>query len=50
MDLLSDILKVVGSDEEQVWNERVASRLAELRPDVYEGWTGENVTAALNCP
>nr|WSY53820.1 cell division protein FtsK [Streptomyces sp. NBC_00886] len=47
MDLLGDILKVVGVDEEQVWNERVAARLAELRPDVYEGWKGENVTSAL---
>ncbi|MDQ1037254.1 S-DNA-T family DNA segregation ATPase FtsK/SpoIIIE [Streptomyces sp. V3I8] len=47
MDLLGDILKNVGADEEQVWNERVAARLAELRPDVYEGWTAENVTAAL---
>ena len=47
MDLLGDILKVVGADEEQVWNERVAGRLAELRPDVYEGWKGENVTSAL---
>ncbi|WP_445279645.1 cell division protein FtsK [Streptomyces sp. DSM 118148] len=47
MDLLGDIFKVVGADEEQVWNERIAARLAELRPDVYEGWTGENVTAAL---
>ncbi|MER5468033.1 cell division protein FtsK [Streptomyces sp. NPDC002685] len=47
MDLLGDILKCVGADEEQVWNERVAARLAELRPDVYDGWTGGNVTAAL---
>ncbi|WP_128380505.1 cell division protein FtsK [Streptomyces cavernae] len=47
MDLLGDILKCVGADEEQVWNERIAAHLAELRPDVYDGWTGENVTAAL---
>ncbi|MFH9938531.1 cell division protein FtsK [Streptomyces murinus] len=47
MDLLGDILKVVGADEEQVWNERIAARLTELRPDVYAGWTGENVTSAL---
>ncbi|MGW5336803.1 cell division protein FtsK [Streptomyces bauhiniae] len=47
MDVLGDILKVVGADEGKVWNERVAARLAELRPDVYEGWEGENVTAAL---
>lgn len=47
MDLLGDILKVVGADEDQVWNEHLAEHLAELRPDVYEGWTAENVTAAL---
>lgn len=47
MDLLGDILKCVGADEDQVWNERVAARLGELRPDVYEGWKAENVTAAL---
>ncbi|MFD5297204.1 cell division protein FtsK [Streptomyces mutabilis] len=46
-DLLGDILKVVAADEEQVWNERVAARLAELRPDVYAGWKAENVTTAL---
>ncbi|MGW6008657.1 cell division protein FtsK [Streptomyces sp. NPDC055210] len=47
MDLLGDILKSVAASEEQVWNERVAARLAELRPDVYGGWTAENVTSAL---
>ncbi len=47
MDLLGDILKVVGADEEQVWNERIAGHLAELRPDVYDGWTAETVTAGL---
>jgi S-DNA-T family DNA segregation ATPase FtsK/SpoIIIE len=47
MDVLGDVLKVVGADEEQVWNERVAARLAELRPDVYAGWKAENVTSTL---
>ncbi|MDX3689933.1 cell division protein FtsK [Streptomyces europaeiscabiei] len=47
MDILGDVLKVVAAREEQVWNERVAARLAELRPDVYDGWTAANVTAAL---
>ncbi|OEV04020.1 hypothetical protein AN219_37590 [Streptomyces nanshensis] len=46
-DLLADILAVVAEDEERVWNERIAARLAELRPEVYGGWKGENVTAAL---
>lgn len=47
MDILGDVLKVVAAREEQVWNERVAARLAELRPDVYGGWEAANVTAAL---
>jgi S-DNA-T family DNA segregation ATPase FtsK/SpoIIIE len=47
MDVLGDVLQVVAAKEEQVWNERVAARLAELRPDVYTGWTAANVTAAL---
>lgn len=47
MDVLGDILKVVGAGEEQMWNERIAARLVELRPDVYAGWKAENVTSAL---
>ncbi|MGW0495016.1 cell division protein FtsK [Streptomyces sp. NPDC003007] len=47
MDVLGDVLQVVDAKEEQVWNERVAARLAELRADVYVGWTAANVTAAL---
>ncbi|KFF96905.1 cell division protein FtsK [Streptomyces scabiei] len=46
-DLLADIAAVVPEKEERVWNERIAARLAELRPDVYDGWKGENVTSAL---
>jgi S-DNA-T family DNA segregation ATPase FtsK/SpoIIIE len=46
-DLLADVLAVIPADEERVWNERLAIRLAELRPAVYGGWKGENVTAAL---
>lgn len=46
-DLLRDVLEVVQADEEKVWNERVAARLAERWPDVYGGWKGEQVTSAL---
>ncbi|MFJ8192806.1 cell division protein FtsK [Streptomyces sp. NPDC096094] len=46
-DPLGDVLKVVAADEKAVWCERIADRLAELRPDVYAGWKGENVTTAL---
>ncbi len=46
-DLLGDILAVVPAAEEKCWNERIAARLAELRPEVYGGWKAENVTTAL---
>lgn len=46
-DLLADVAAVVSEKEERVWNERIAARLAELRPDIYDGWKGENVTSAL---
>ncbi|WP_107081763.1 cell division protein FtsK [Streptomyces sp. SBT349] len=46
-DLLADILTIVPDTEERVWNERVAARLAGLRPEVYTGWRAENITAAL---
>ncbi|MEV0090067.1 FtsK/SpoIIIE domain-containing protein [Streptomyces sp. NPDC050738] len=46
-DLLADIAAVVPAAEERVWNERIAARLSELRPEVYGGWKGENVTSAL---
>jgi S-DNA-T family DNA segregation ATPase FtsK/SpoIIIE len=46
-DLLADVAAVVPVSEERVWNERIAARLAELRPEVYGGWKGENVTSAL---
>ncbi|MFD7968593.1 cell division protein FtsK [Streptomyces clavifer] len=47
MDVLADVLKVVAADEKTLWCERIAARLAELRPDVYAGWKAENVTTAL---
>jgi S-DNA-T family DNA segregation ATPase FtsK/SpoIIIE len=47
LDVLGDVLKSVSADEKAVWCERIASRLAELRPDVYGEWKGESVTAAL---
>jgi S-DNA-T family DNA segregation ATPase FtsK/SpoIIIE len=47
MDILGDILKVFRTGEEQVWNERIAERLAPLQPDTYGGWDGPMVTAAL---
>ena len=47
MDILGDVLKVFRTGEDQLWNERVIERLAPLQPDVYGGWDGSMVTAAL---
>ncbi|WP_405571540.1 cell division protein FtsK [Streptomyces sp. NBC_01167] len=46
-DLLADILAVVPGKELKVWSETVVSRLAELRPDVYDGWDPDALAAAL---
>ncbi len=47
LDILGDVRSVTAADEDKVWCERIAARLAELRPDVYGEWKGESVTAAL---
>jgi S-DNA-T family DNA segregation ATPase FtsK/SpoIIIE len=46
-DVLADVLDVIADGEKAVWCERIATRLAALRPNTYTGWKGENVTAAL---
>jgi S-DNA-T family DNA segregation ATPase FtsK/SpoIIIE len=46
-DLLADILAVMPAGEAKLWNETAVARLAVLRPDVYGGWAGEQLTAAL---
>ncbi|MHA6762018.1 cell division protein FtsK [Streptacidiphilus sp. PAMC 29251] len=46
-DLLADVAAVVPVDEDKVWNEKIALRLADLRPEVYGGWKAETVTANL---
>ncbi|MFF7230041.1 cell division protein FtsK [Streptomyces sioyaensis] len=46
-DILADVLSVIPATEKAVWCERIATRLVALRPETYEGWKGENVTAAL---
>jgi DNA segregation ATPase FtsK/SpoIIIE, S-DNA-T family len=46
-DLLADLLTVIPAGEEKVWSETAAARLADHRPDVYDGWTGEQLAAAL---
>jgi S-DNA-T family DNA segregation ATPase FtsK/SpoIIIE len=46
-DLLSDVLRVVPADEDKVWNEKIATRLADLRPEVYGGWKAATVATNL---
>ncbi|MFK4148072.1 cell division protein FtsK [Streptomyces sp. NPDC004065] len=46
-DLLADILAVVPASEAKVWSETVVARLAELRPEVYDGWDPDALAAAL---
>ncbi|MET7776305.1 FtsK/SpoIIIE domain-containing protein [Streptomyces mirabilis] len=47
MDVLGDVLKAFRQDEEQLWCERIAARLAEAWPDLYGEWTTTNVAPAL---
>ncbi|UXY28563.1 cell division protein FtsK [Streptomyces sp. HUAS TT20] len=47
MDVLGDVLKVFRGDEEQLWCERIAARLAESWPDVYGEWTTAKVAPGL---
>ncbi|WP_314412533.1 cell division protein FtsK [Streptomyces sp. DSM 40484] len=46
-DLLADILAVVPAKETKVWSETVVARLADLRPEVYDGWDPDALAAAL---
>lgn len=47
MDVLGDVLKVFGPDEDQLWCERIAARLNTVLPDVYGEWTTASVAPAL---
>ncbi|MET7731231.1 cell division protein FtsK [Streptomyces sp. NPDC005402] len=47
MNVLGDVAKVFRADEEQLWCERIAARLAESWPDVYGEWTTASVAPAL---
>ena len=44
--LLDDLDAVMGADS-QLWSVTVLDRLADLRPDVYAGWTAAQLAAAL---
>src|SRR5690606_24308873 len=46
-DLLADLLTVIPAGEDKIWSETVVERLAEHRPEVYQGWTPDQLAAAL---
>ncbi|MFE6520519.1 cell division protein FtsK [Streptomyces sp. NPDC057794] len=46
-DLLADILAVVPAEEAKAWSETIVARLADLRPEVYDGWDPDALAAAL---
>ncbi|MFD8562138.1 FtsK/SpoIIIE domain-containing protein [Streptosporangium canum] len=46
-DLLTDVLAVIPEGEGKVWSEVVVTRLAELRPEVYDGWEPDQLATAL---
>ena len=45
--LVDDIIAVTSADEDKVSSETVVARLAELRPDLYGGWTPAQLADAL---
>jgi DNA segregation ATPase FtsK/SpoIIIE, S-DNA-T family len=44
--LLEDIDAAMGADQ-QLWSVTVLDRLADMRPEVYAGWTAQQLAAAL---
>jgi S-DNA-T family DNA segregation ATPase FtsK/SpoIIIE len=45
--LAEDVRTVWPLGEEGIWLDRILPRLVELRPDVYGGWTVEQLGEAL---
>lgn len=44
---IDDVAAVIGADEEKIWSETVISRLADMRPAMYAGWTAGQLADAL---
>jgi DNA segregation ATPase FtsK/SpoIIIE, S-DNA-T family len=45
--VLDDIAAVYDAGEDRLWSEVIVARLAEARPDAYQGWTPNALAAAL---
>ena len=45
--VLDDVASVYQAGEDRLWSEVIVARLAEQRPDAYQGWTPNALAAAL---
>ncbi|MQA06647.1 MAG: cell division protein FtsK [Streptosporangiales bacterium] len=45
--LLDDLAAVIPAAEDKVWSETICARLADLRPDTYDGWKPAQLAAAV---
>jgi DNA segregation ATPase FtsK/SpoIIIE, S-DNA-T family len=45
--LLDDVLAAFTDAETRLWSETIVARLAEARPDAYDGWTPTDLANAL---
>ncbi|GLY26826.1 hypothetical protein [Kineosporia sp. NBRC 101731] len=46
-DLLADLVTVWPVGDEKAWNESLLTALTELRPEIYDTWERDQLTAAL---
>lgn len=44
--LLADVASAIGP-EDRMWSETICARLAELRPELYGGWSADQLARAL---
>ncbi|MGV9364260.1 FtsK/SpoIIIE domain-containing protein [Amycolatopsis sp. NPDC003731] len=47
LDPLADTIAVFQRGEDKLWSDAIVTRLAELRPGQYRGWTAQNLATAL---
>ncbi|MFJ9781505.1 FtsK/SpoIIIE domain-containing protein [Amycolatopsis sp. NPDC101161] len=47
LDPLADTIAVFERGEDKLWSDAIVTRLAELRPGQYRGWTAQNLATAL---
>lgn len=47
LDPLADTIAVFARGEDKLWSDAIVTRLAELRPGQYRGWTAQNLATAL---